>query len=227
MTRTSGTYSSCFMRSVISWSGGKDSCYALIQSMKLGVQPAVLLNVMNETGQRSRSHGLPAPVLEQQALQAGLPLHLISSSWSDYEKKFIEALSLLKEKYALTHAVFGDIDLQAHRDWEEQVCRQAGLIPLLPLWQQPRKQLALQMLDAGINTRIVSCNHVMGKEYLGQYLTPALLDKLEAIGIDPCGENGEYHSLVTDCPLFKQPLQVHTANAEEHESYWFINVQKA
>ncbi|MBL7757682.1 MAG: diphthine--ammonia ligase [Chitinophagaceae bacterium] len=213
------------MRSLTSWSGGKDSCYALMQAIDAGIKPAVLLNVMNETGRRSRSHGLPASILEAQATQAGIPLHTVSSSWNDYENNFVRSLQELKLEYQLTHAVFGDIDLQAHRDWEEKVCARAGLIPVLPLWLRARKQLALEMLQAGIQTLIVSCNEVMGQRFLGRYLTSELLDELESLGVDPCGENGEFHTLVTDCPLFKNSLKAEITDTETHEGYWFAAIR--
>jgi uncharacterized protein (TIGR00290 family) len=213
------------MRSLTSWSGGKDSCYALMQAIDAGIKPAVLLNVMNETGRRSRSHGLPASILKAQATQAGIPLRTVSSSWSDYENNFVRSLQELKQEYQLTHAVFGDIDLQAHRDWEEKVCDRAGLIPVLPLWLRPRKQLALEMLQAGIQTLIVSCNEVMGQRFLGRYLTSELLDELESLGVDPCGENGEFHTLVTDCALFKKSLETEITDTETHEGYWFAAIR--
>ncbi|MEO5563317.1 MAG: diphthine--ammonia ligase [Chitinophagaceae bacterium] len=204
-----------------SWSGGKDSCFALMQAMKMGFTPKVLLNVLNEEGKISRSHGIPSAILQKQAAQAGLPVHLISSSWEEYEKHFTSALSSLKTQYQLTHAVFGDIDLQPHRDWEEKVCTNAGLKAVLPLWQQDRKQLVMQMLDAGIETIIISCNEVMGERFIGRTITPALVEELEALGIDACGENGEYHTLVLHCPLFKEKLNVSLKGKVEHNKYWF------
>lgn len=213
------------MRSLTSWSGGKDSCYALIQAIDAGIKPAVLLNVMNETGLRSRSHGLPEDILQKQGKLAGIPLRTVSSSWSEYENNFVRSLQELKQKYQLTHAVFGDIDLQAHRDWEEKVCARAGLIPILPLWLRNRKQLALDMLQTGIQTLIVSCNDVMGERFLGRYLTAELLNELESLGIDPCGENGEFHTLVTHCPLFKNSLETEIINTEKHEGYWFASIR--
>lgn len=207
-----------------SWSGGKDSCYALMQSIDNGYSPAVLLNVLNEEGKISRSHGIPAPVLEAQARTAGIPIHCISSSWQEYEQKFTDALILLKEKYTLTHAVFGDIDLQPHRDWEEKVCANAGLHAVLPLWQRDRKLLLQEMLKAGIVTMIVSCNEVMGEKFLGRLVTPALADELELMGIDPCGENGEFHTLVLDCPLFSNILQVSITEKILHNGYWFSRI---
>ncbi len=189
--------------------------------MEQGYTPAVLLNVMNETGKISRSHGIPESILQAQASAAGLPIHLISSSWQEYEQHFSAALQQLKTAYAVTHAVFGDIDLQAHRDWEEKVCHTAELTAVLPLWQQDRRSLVMQMLTSGIQTMIVSCNTIMGPSFIGKTLTPALIDELEALGVDACGENGEFHTLVYDCPLFKHPLKIEVKQALQHEQYYF------
>ncbi len=209
---------------VTSWSGGKDSCFALMKAIAMGYHPSVLLNVLNEEGKISRSHGIPSAILRAQADAAGLPIQMMESSWKDYEPKFIHALKELKEKYQLTHAVFGDIDLQAHRDWEEKVCAKAGLIALLPLWQQNRKRLVIDMLEAGIETIIVSCNLQMGESYLGKPLTGDLVEELASLGIDPCGENGEYHTLVRNCPLFQTAIQVSVTSTQQHDDYWFCGL---
>lgn len=196
-----------------------------MKAIEQGYTPSVLLNVMNENGKISRSHGIPASILEAQAKAAQLPIHLISSSWQEYEQHFTAGLQQLKEKYAVTHAVFGDIDLQAHRDWEEKVCNSAGLTALLPLWHQDRRSLVMQMLDNGIQTMIVSCNEVMGTSFIGKTLTPSLIDELEALGVDACGENGEFHTLVYNCPLFKYPIEVEVLRALEHEQYFFSELR--
>lgn len=207
-----------------SWSGGKDSCFALMKAITQGYTPKVLLNVLNEEGKISRSHGIPAPILEAQAEAAGLPVNLISSSWQAYETNFVEALTKLKAQYNLSHAVFGDIDLQAHRNWEEKVCARAGLVALLPLWQQKRKALVTEMISTGIETIIVSCNNVMGAKFLGRKLSLALVDELEALGVDACGENGEFHTLVVNCPLFAKPVPIKVVSTMQHENYWFTEL---
>jgi diphthine-ammonia ligase len=208
-----------------SWSGGKDSCFALMQAIQQGYSPRVLLNVLNEKGKISRSHGIPAEILKMQADKADLPIHLICSSWEEYERNFTTALHALKEEYGLTHSVFGDIDLQAHRDWEEKVCNAAGLTAVLPLWKKDRKQLVLQMLETGMETMIVSCNETMGETYIGQQLTVSLVEELEKLGVDPCGENGEYHTLVLDCSLFSERINVSVAKKQMHENYWFAQLE--
>jgi diphthine-ammonia ligase len=210
------------MKNVLcSWSGGKDSCFALMQTIQLGYIPKVLLNVLNEEGKISRSHGIPAEILKTQAALAGLPIHLISSSWPEYEMHFTNALKELKDQYQLTHAVFGDIDLQPHREWEEKVCINSNLTAILPLWQQNRKTLVIQMLESGIETMIVSCNEIMGERFIGKKITPSLIDELELLGVDACGENGEFHTLVVDCPLFDERLNVSIEGVLHHEDYWF------
>lgn len=208
-----------------SWSGGKDSCFALMKAMQQGYTAKVLLNVLNEEGKISRSHGIPQHILQAQAKAIDLPMHLISSSWADYEEKFVSALAELTKKYDLKYAVFGDIDLQPHRDWEEKVCNKVGLQAVLPLWQQDRKNLVMQMLNNGIETMIVSCNDIMGERFLGKVLSPALIDELEILGIDACGENGEFHTLVINAPIFKEKIAVTVGNKIKHEGYWFSTLE--
>lgn len=211
-------------RALVSWSGGKDSLFAAMQAAAEGYEIVVLLNVLNEEGKTSRAHGIPENILAAQAQVFKKPIHLIASSWQAYEQKFTEAICYLKVTYNLTHAIFGDIDLQPHRDWEEKVCRYAGLEAVLPLWKKNRKDLVLQMLENGIKTIIVSCNNKMGSRFLGKELSPELITELEALGIDPCGEEGEFHTLVTHCPLFQNPIQVTTGDSMQQGDYWYTQL---
>ena len=210
------------MNFVTSWSGGKDSCYAMMQATQQGFIPKVLLNMMNENGKVSRSHGLPLSILNQQAQKMGLPLEGIPATWGDYEAKFIAVLKMLKAKYDLEAAVFGDIDLQPHKDWEDKVCAAASLKAILPLWKQDRIVLVHQMLENGIVTMIVSCNTIMGEQYLGKILTKELAQELHEKGIDPCGENGEFHTLVINCPLFSGAIELPEFAKITYENYCFI-----
>ena len=210
------------MNFVTSWSGGKDSCYAMMQATQQGFIPKVLLNMMNENGKVSRSHGLPLSILNQQAQKMGLPLEGIPATWGDYEAKFIAVLKMLKAEYDLEAAVFGDIDLQPHKDWEDKVCAAASLKAILPLWQQDRIALVNQMLENGIVTMIVSCNTIMGERYLGEILTKELAQELHEKGIDPCGENGEFHTLVINCPLFSGAIELPEFTRITYENYCFI-----
>jgi uncharacterized protein (TIGR00290 family) len=193
------------MKLLCSWSGGKDSCYALMQ---LTQKPTVLLNALNENGEISRSHGLSKALLHAQADALGAPIHFISATWSDYTERFIEKLKTLTTQYNLTDAVFGDIDIESHRDWEESVCKAATIQCNLPLWQQDRRTLVTEMLDAGIVAMIVSCNDELGPDFLGKIINKETIELLDAKGVDICGENGEFHTVVLDCPLFSKPIEV-------------------
>lgn len=118
-----------------SFSGGKDSCLALWRAQQQGIAVRTLLVMFEEGGERSRSHGIPLGLIQRQAAALGLELVARNASWKTYEEVFVATLMELR---ASGHevAVFGDIDLQAHRDWEEKVCAAAGVAPLLPLWHE-------------------------------------------------------------------------------------------
>jgi uncharacterized protein (TIGR00290 family) len=210
------------MNFVSSWSGGKDSCYAMMKAVSNGFVPKVLLNMMNENGKISRSHGLPLAILKQQANKMQLPLEAVPATWGDYEEKFISTLQQLKNTFDLQAAVFGDIDLQPHKDWEDKVCEAASLKAILPLWQQDRIVLVNEMIASGIETMIVSCNTQMGEGYLGRILTKELAVELEEKGIDPCGENGEYHTLVINCPLFSEAIELPKYTKKIYNDYCFV-----
>lgn len=212
---------------VASWSGGKDSCHALQLALVAGHRPVALLNMLNETGERSRSHGLTPALLQAQATALGLPLLTGSASWGDYEAEFIARMVEARERHGARAAVFGDIDLQPHRDWEEMVCAQASITPLLPLWQRSRRELVEEMVESGIVAHIVSCHATMGPDFLGRAIDRALLAELEALGIDACGENGEYHTAVLDAPAFAAPLAVRHGTRQRHGDYWFLDLSLA
>ncbi|OHX10901.1 adenosine nucleotide hydrolase [Chromobacterium sphagni] len=189
-----------------SWSGGKDSCLALWRAVQTGGRPQALLTMLDEDGARSRSHGVRPEVLALQARALGLPQRLGRASWDDYRRVFVEQLRLAAAEGAQA-AVFGDIDLDAHREWEEQVCAEAGLRAVLPLWQQSRAGLVREFVDAGFVARIVMVNAALvADKWLGRVFDRGLIDEMLAEGIDPCGEAGEFHTLVVDGPLFVHPL---------------------
>jgi diphthine-ammonia ligase len=166
------------------------------------------LNALNENGEISRSHGLHTSILQVQAKAMNAPIDFISATWADYTENFIQKLQELTQKYQLTDAVFGDIDIEAHREWEESVCQSAKLYCHLPLWKQDRKGLVFSMIESGIVAMIVSCNDHLGQGFLGKIINPETIAELESTGVDVCGENGEFHTVVLDCPLFSNPIDV-------------------
>ncbi|THF84784.1 adenosine nucleotide hydrolase [Deinococcus sp. KSM4-11] len=193
---------------ITSWSGGKDSALAFHRIRRAGGRPTAILNVLDETGERTRSHGLRPEVVQAQAAALGVPLWTANASWAAYEPKFTALLARAAGAGA-TRAVFGDIDLQAHRDWEEQVCAAAGITAALPLWLEPRRTLVDELLGLGFRARIVAVREdALPTAFLGRELDAALVGEIEAHGADACGENGEYHTVLVDGPDFTHPLDL-------------------
>jgi uncharacterized protein (TIGR00290 family) len=210
-----------------SWSGGKDSCLALHKAMQDGGQAAYLLTMMTEHGKRSRSHGLHHSIIEAQATALSLPSMIVNASWDAYEAHFVSALGQLKV-HGIAVGIFGDIDLQPHRDWVEKVCARHEITPHLPLWQQERRALLADFIDAGFAAIIVTVNNDrLDSGFLGRTLGWQTIDDLEKAGVDACGEEGEYHTVVTDGPIFSHPLFLQHGEVVSHDGYSFLNVSVA
>ena len=215
------------IRFLTSWSGGKDSALAFLRARQSGAMPVGLLNMLAENGERSRSHGLPVAVLRAQAAALGLPMVFGQATWQEYESVWVQQARMLAQDLSASHVVFGDIDLQAHRDWEEQVCTQAGVQACLPLWQASRMDLLHEMLQLGMRALIVSARADC-VDLLGETLSHAVIRSLTERGADACGENGEYHTCVLDMPGFAQPLNVRLGEKElSPEGYGFLRVDWA
>jgi uncharacterized protein (TIGR00290 family) len=208
---------------MVSWSGGKDSCLAMHRAARAGARIEVLVNMKVEGGERSRSHGLRSGVIDAQARAMGIRLEGAATSWGDYEANFVGILRRLASE-GIEAGIFGDIDLQAHLEWEEMVCGKAGLIPVLPIWQGGRMELVREFIVAGFRTHIVALRaESLSPDYLGRPFTLELAREFEAMGIDACGENGEFHTVVTDGPLFRYPIEILPGWRVLREGYWFLD----
>ena len=188
-----------------SWSGGKDSCLALKRAIRDGYEIAHLLTMFDETGERSRSHAVSLEVMRAQAESLGLELVAPIASWQNYQQVFIEELVKLKAQN-IKAAIFGDIDLQAHRDWEEKVCATAEVEAVLPLWNENRLDLVNEFLTEGFRSVVVCVNEkYLPKEFCGRVFDEQFIKDLP-VDVDTCGENGEFHTFVFDGKLFKNPV---------------------
>jgi uncharacterized protein (TIGR00290 family) len=164
-----------------------------------------LITAMDETGASSRSHGIPPELIAAQGEALGIETRFYDTSWVTYQEKFIATLQAAHAD-GITHAVFGDIDLMPHREWEEKVCAQAGLQACLPLWDEPRRKLVDEFLDAGFKAVVVCVNgNYLSEQFCGREFNAAFLADLPA-GVDACGENGEFHTFVYDGPAFSRPV---------------------
>ncbi len=207
-----------------SWSGGKDSALALYKAIKAGGNPSFLLTMMIEAGDRSRSHGVPRNVLEEQAICIGIPIRFCSTSWDLYTVNFLKELSVFK-KNEVQKGVFGDIDIENHYQWVQNVCNKESMTAWLPLWQTERTALLNELLKAGFHAEIVAVKEgVLSPAYLGKALNAKMIEKFKSLGIDLCGEAGEYHTIVTDGPIFKQPLRIMHGKQVLRDGYWFSDI---
>jgi uncharacterized protein (TIGR00290 family) len=208
---------------VCSWSGGKDSALALDLAIAAGARPRALLSMLTEDGERSRSHGLRRSVLAAQADAIGVPLATGSAAWGDYTATFVDRLTGLGAD--ASECVFGDIDIDEHRAWCRHAAHAAGVTAGHPLWQRPRRALLDELLARGWRAMIVTVRaDVLGPSLLGRVLDHGLIEELEAAGVDACGENGEYHTLVVDGPLFAAPIAVRAGEQVLRSGCWFLDV---
>lgn len=212
-------------RFILSFSGGKDSILALDRLVRQGMEPQCLLTAYDEHNGRSWFHGIPEPALREIAGALGIPLVLAAcGQGGDYNRAFEEVLSGLRERGAEACA-FGDIDLPAHRAWDEERCAAVGLMPLLPLWGEDRAALVGEFVDRGYvavvkNVRLAE----LSEEFLGRELTHALAEEIRASGADICGENGEYHTVVVDGPLFSRRVALESRGSVRTDTHAFLDL---
>ncbi len=211
-----------------SWSGGKDSCFAGYQAIKSGLKVQYLVNMVTEDGQRSWTHGLSPKWLQLQAEALGIPLVQKQSSMASYETDFKDVVFSLR-KDGITGGVFGDIDIEEHRDWVERMCRDTGIVPHLPLWRQSQEKILTDFIGSGFEaTIVVTKADRLGEEWLGRKIDSDFVKDLNRLrqttGITLCGEAGEYHTLVVDGPLFNQRLEILATKKVLRDGYWFLDI---
>ncbi len=214
------------LRTFVSWSGGKEtslSCYRVTQ--KQDIKVVYLLNMISEDGKHSRSHGISSSLLRLQAEAIGIPIFQRRTTWETYEEEFKKAVLELKKK-GIDTGIFGDIDLQGHRDWVERVCKEVGIKSILPLWREERKDLLEEFIEAGFKAIVVATNaEYLGQEWLGREIDEKFVEGLKAIGdVDLCGEKGEFHTFVYDGPIFKIPVEVTVGKTVLKDKHWFLEL---
>jgi len=214
------------MRVFVSWSGGKDSCLALYRALKAGLKVEYLFNVLNEEGSASRSHGLPKGILDTQAKALGTPIIYGRASWENYEEEFKKVVRGLKSM-GVEGGVFGDINLQEHRDWVEKVCNEVGVEAFEPLWNEEYKRLLNEFMSSGFEAVVVSAKaDLIGEEWIGKAFNQKFIQFLESQGLDLCGEKGEYHTLVIYGPIFKHYVKVLETTKTMKDGRWVLQILK-
>lgn len=208
-----------------SWSGGKESALSFYRAQRNGVLITGLINMLSEDGKHSRSHGLNPELLKQQGLSAKVPILQRKTTWEGYEKKFKKAILKLKEK-SIIAGVFGDIDIQEHRDWIERICKETEIEPILPLWGENREDLLLEFIEAGFKAIVVTVNsEFLDEGWLGRGIDKKFISDLEKTShVDLCGEKGEYHTFVYDGPIFQSPIEFTIGKRILKNKHWFLEL---
>lgn len=210
---------------IASFSGGKDSVLALYKSLKVG-EAVGLIVMLEEEGKRSRSHGMPPALIRAQAESIGLPVYLAAASWDDYEEVFMGLLADAKRQGAEV-LVTGDLDMPEEGCWHDKVTQKAGLQLGMPLWRMDHVQAVNEFIDLGFISVLVTVNLSLGmlEEDLGRTLTHDYVKELQARGIDPCGEGGEFHTTVIDGPIFKRRIPVRKGSILRNGDYAFMPLE--
>jgi uncharacterized protein (TIGR00290 family) len=208
----------------LSFSGGKDSTLALDRAVRHGWPVSYLLNLYDADSQRVRFHGVRQALIQAQADALSIPLLDYPTRPETFEQVLLAALDELRER-GVDAIIFGNIHLADVRAWYEQRTTGKGLLHLEPLWGEPVGLLAREVIQRGYHAILTSVELARAKEsWLGQPLSEPLLQEFEAAGIDACGERGEYHTFVSNGPLFRQPLPIRLGERVSMPGYALIDV---
>lgn len=214
------------MSYIVSWSGGKDSCLALYRAVGKGYEISHLVNFISKDFDRVSFHGTEAKLIQLQSQAIGIPLLQKETTWDRYEQEFKEAVRSLIPS-GVEGMVFGDIYFQEHKDWVERVCSELGIEAIEPLWGKSTEEILSSFIDDGFQAVIVSAqSELIDEAWVGRRVGKAFMDYLKRKSIEVCGENGEYHTLVTDGPIFSRRIQLIDTRTIIREKYWLLDTVK-
>ncbi|SFD02580.1 diphthine--ammonia ligase [Clostridium uliginosum] len=207
---------------ITSYSGGKDSMLALYRMINKGYKPAALLVTFDENN-NSWFHQIPKELFEKTSKALDIPLLEVNcANGEDYSIEFSKALKKAKENN-INLCIFGDIDIEEHKKWCLDRCKEADMIGEFPLWQEDREGLTNEFLNSGFSTVIKKVNlNLLKKEFLGLKLTKDIISDIKDLGCDPSGENGEYHTFVFDGPIFKEKVDFKIIKKETSSNYGYL-----
>lgn len=197
------------MKIALSFSGGKDSCLAVYRLQKQGYEVSCLITTVWRESNETVAHGEKLEHIEKQAASIGIPVHFIETDFKTYTANFTETLKTLKAQDQMKGIAFGDIYLEGHREWGEQVAKQAGLEAIYPLWtdQQHVQDLLKQFVALGFQARVIKVDpDKLPESWVGRLVDESFINDIRMKNVCPMGESGEYHTAVFDGPIFKGQL---------------------
>ena len=213
---------------LMSWSGGKDSCLALYEIQKArDYQVAALLTTVTRDYDRISMHGVRRVLLERQAASLGLPLHEVfitkDATNQEYETKMEEALAVYREQ-GIDAVVFGDLFLEEIRAYRDQFLARHNMHGIYPVWLRDTTEFIREFVKLGFRA-VITCvdDHVLDQSFAGMLIDEKFLSALPS-QIDPCGENGEFHTFVFDGPNFREPVKFSIGERVARDSFWFCDL---
>ncbi len=215
-------------KAYVSWSSGKDCAYALWQARKAGDYDICgLLTTTNEQVSRVAMHGTRNELLHRQAQAVGLPVLEVGLPWpctnEDYASRMMAACEAMKAD-GVSHVIYGDLYLEDIRAYRDEKMAQAELTAVYPLWKQDTRQLARDMISTGLKAVVVCIDpKKLDASFAGRWFDEKFLNDLPD-GIDPCGENGEFHTCVVDGPMFSAPISVQVGERVERDGFVYADV---
>ena len=215
-------------KALISWSSGKDSAFALHETMQAGAFEVVgALTTVTETFGRVSIHGVRQEILQAQCEAAGLPQRIVPIPYpcpnEIYEARMGKAVAQAVAD-GVTHMIFGDLFLADIRAYREQKLAGTGITPIFPLWERPTPALAKAMIASGLEAHIATVDlKKLSAEFAGRRFDAKLLADLPG-DVDPCGENGEFHTCVVAGPMFSRRLDVATGECVERDGYAYCDL---
>jgi uncharacterized protein (TIGR00290 family) len=215
-------------RALIAWSSGKDSAWALHETRRTGTVEVVgALTTVTSAFGRVSIHGLREELLRAQLDACGLPATIVRIPYpcpnDIYEREMAAAMHAAKAD-GITHMVYGDLFLQDIRAYREERLAPLGITPLFPLWHRPTDALAREMVAAGVEARLVCVDlKKLPSSFAGRSFDGALLADFP-VGVDPCGENGEFHSFVAAGPMLSRPIAVVPGETVERDGYAYADL---
>jgi len=211
----------------LSWSSGKDSAWALqVLRQSDDFEVTGLFTTINTAFERVAMHAVRVALLRQQAQAVGLPLYLIEIPYPCSNEQYAAAMSAFvarAQDAGVRCMAFGDLYLEDVRRYREERMQGTGIEPVFPLWGKPTRALLQEMLDSGLRACLTCVDpRVLPTEFAGCELTAELLARLPE-GIDPCGENGEFHTFVFAGPMFAQPLDIEMGEVVTRDGFVFAD----
>lgn len=216
------------MKVIASWSGGKDSCYAHYLAKEQGHQILSLFTMMMNAD-KSNFHMIPTGIIDAQAAAMQVPIIKKATTPQTYEQDFKALLTDAKAKGA-EGLVTGDIyEVAGHEEgWLDRICKEIGLTPVKPLWMLDNKQIYQDYIKAGFKATVVRTNRDLSLDWLGRVLDLQFYEEIQKLpGVDPCGEGGEYHTVVTDGPNFKQKIVIEDAEKKRLDNgFGYLEIKR-